>query len=82
MTDSLAIQTRALTKHYGRTGEIKALTAARDSVIAFNERSLPQNWTAKNKHGAKPKLRGNWRLVSKQRLNASRRCGVPALLPA
>ena len=27
MTDSLAIQTRALTKHYGRTGEIKALTA-------------------------------------------------------
>lgn len=32
--------------------EIKALTAARDSVIAFNERSLPQAWTAKNKHGA------------------------------
>lgn len=32
--------------------EIKALTAARDSVIAFNERSLPTPWTAKNKHGA------------------------------
>jgi histidinol dehydrogenase len=32
--------------------EIKALTAARESVIAFNERSLPQPWTAKNKHGA------------------------------
>jgi ABC-2 type transport system ATP-binding protein len=27
MSNRFAIQTRALTKHYGRTGEIKALTS-------------------------------------------------------
>ncbi len=32
--------------------ELRALKAARDSIIDFNSRGLPANWTAKNKHGA------------------------------
>ncbi len=32
--------------------EMKALQAARDNIVAFNERGLPEAWTAKNKHGA------------------------------
>ncbi len=32
--------------------ERRALVAARDSIIAFNRRNLPKNWTAKNLHGA------------------------------
>ena len=32
--------------------EMRALTAARDSIVAYNERGLPAAWTAKNKHGA------------------------------
>lgn len=32
--------------------ERKALVAARDSILDFNKRGLPENWTAKNKHGA------------------------------
>jgi histidinol dehydrogenase len=32
--------------------ELKALVAARDNIIGFNERALPENWTAKNKQGA------------------------------
>jgi histidinol dehydrogenase len=32
--------------------EMKALVAARDSIVEFNERGLPKAWTAKNKHGA------------------------------
>ena len=32
--------------------ERRALVAARDSIIAFNRRNLPKNWTAKNPHGA------------------------------
>jgi histidinol dehydrogenase len=32
--------------------EAKALAAARDSIVAFNERGLPEAWMAKNKHGA------------------------------
>src|SRR4051812_15364293 len=31
--------------------ELKALHAARESIVAFNERSLPAAWQAKNKHG-------------------------------
>ena len=29
--------------------ELKALAAARDSIVAFNTRGLPKAWTAKNK---------------------------------
>lgn len=32
--------------------ETKALIAARDNIVAFNKRGLPEAWTAKNKHGA------------------------------
>jgi len=32
--------------------ERRALVAARDSIVAFNRRGLPRNWTAKNPHGA------------------------------
>jgi len=32
--------------------ELKALKAAKDSIVDFNSRNLPENWTAKNKHGA------------------------------
>jgi histidinol dehydrogenase len=32
--------------------DLRALKAARDSIIDFNSRGLPANWTAKNKHGA------------------------------
>lgn len=32
--------------------EAKALAAARDNIVDFNKRGLPENWTAKNKHGA------------------------------
>lgn len=32
--------------------EMRALVAARDNIVAFNERGLPEPWTAKNKHGA------------------------------
>lgn len=31
---------------------LKALQAARENIVAFNKRGLPENWTAKNKHGA------------------------------
>lgn len=32
--------------------EMRALIAARDNILSYNRRSLPENWTAKNKHGA------------------------------
>ena len=32
--------------------ERRAILAARDSILDFNRRSLPKNWTEKNKHGA------------------------------
>lgn len=32
--------------------EMRALVAARDNILAYNRRSLPEDWTAKNKHGA------------------------------
>ena len=32
--------------------ELKAIQAARDSIVAFNERGRPEAWNAKNKHGA------------------------------
>lgn len=32
--------------------EMRALIAARDNILAYNRRGLPENWTAKNKHGA------------------------------
>jgi histidinol dehydrogenase len=32
--------------------ERRALVAARDNIVAYNRRGLPQNWTAKNPHGA------------------------------
>jgi histidinol dehydrogenase len=32
--------------------ERRALVAARDSIVAYNRRGLPENWTAKNPHGA------------------------------
>lgn len=32
--------------------EHRALVAARDSIVAFNERGLPKNWMAKNPQGA------------------------------
>jgi histidinol dehydrogenase len=31
---------------------LKALSAARESIASFHKRGLPENWTAKNKHGA------------------------------
>ncbi|AHF92155.1 histidinol dehydrogenase [Opitutaceae bacterium TAV1] len=30
----------------------KALAAAHENIVAFNKKSLPKDWTAKNKHGA------------------------------
>lgn len=32
--------------------ERRALVAARDSIVAYNRRGLPQDWTATNPHGA------------------------------
>lgn len=32
--------------------EQRALEAAHENIVAFNRRSLPEDWTAKNKHGA------------------------------
>jgi histidinol dehydrogenase len=32
--------------------DAKALAAARDNIVAFNRRGLPESWSAKNKHGA------------------------------
>ena len=32
--------------------DLRALKAARDSIVEFNRRGLPENWTAKNQHGA------------------------------
>src|SRR3954463_2427853 len=32
--------------------EMRALKAAHENIVAFNERSLPKAWSAKNKHGA------------------------------
>ena len=32
--------------------ERRALVAAHESIVAFNRRNLPKNWTAKNPHGA------------------------------
>ncbi len=32
--------------------EMRALIAARDNILSYNKRSLPEGWTAKNKHGA------------------------------
>ncbi len=32
--------------------EFKALKAAHENIVAFNEKSLPKNWQGKNKHGA------------------------------
>ncbi len=32
--------------------DLKVLKAAHDAIVAFNEKSLPKNWTAKNPHGA------------------------------
>ena len=32
--------------------DMKALKAARENIVAFNQRGLPEAWTAKNKHGA------------------------------
>lgn len=32
--------------------EMKALLAARENIVAFNKRGLPEAWAAKNKHGA------------------------------
>src|SRR5437870_2311652 len=33
--------------------EMRALIAARDNIVAFNKRGLPEAWSARNKHGAK-----------------------------
>jgi histidinol dehydrogenase len=33
-------------------GELKAMSAARDNIVAFNRRGLSEAWTAKNSHGA------------------------------
>lgn len=33
-------------------GEMKALNAARENILAFNKRGLPEDWMARNKHGA------------------------------
>jgi histidinol dehydrogenase len=32
--------------------EMKALNAARENILAFNKRGLPEDWMARNKHGA------------------------------
>jgi histidinol dehydrogenase len=32
--------------------EMRALIAARDNIVSYNRRSLPEPWSAKNKHGA------------------------------
>ncbi len=32
-------------------GDAKALVAARDSIVAFHEKSRPKDWSAKNPHG-------------------------------
>jgi histidinol dehydrogenase len=32
--------------------DTRALIAARDNILAYNRRGLPENWTARNKHGA------------------------------
>lgn len=32
--------------------DLKSLKAAHEAIVAFNEKSLPKNWTAKNPHGA------------------------------
>ncbi|MEO7414039.1 MAG: histidinol dehydrogenase [Opitutaceae bacterium] len=32
--------------------ELRALSAARENILAFNRRGLAKNWSAKNKHGA------------------------------
>jgi len=32
--------------------ELRALTAARENIVAFNKRGLPEAWSGKNKHGA------------------------------
>lgn len=32
--------------------ELKALKAAHENIVAFNQKSLPRNWQGKNKHGA------------------------------
>lgn len=32
--------------------ELRALQAARDNIVAFNQRGMPEAWSAKNKHGA------------------------------
>lgn len=32
--------------------DLKALKAAHDAIVEFNEKSLPKNWTGKNSHGA------------------------------
>ena len=32
--------------------ELKAIIAARDNILAYNKRGLPEGWMAKNKHGA------------------------------
>lgn len=34
------------------SAELKALQAARENIVAYNRRGLPEDWTAKNKHGA------------------------------
>jgi histidinol dehydrogenase len=32
--------------------ELRALQAAHESILAYNKRGLPEDWSAKNKHGA------------------------------
>lgn len=32
--------------------EMRALVAAHENIVAYNKRGLPEDWTAKNKHGA------------------------------
>jgi histidinol dehydrogenase len=32
--------------------ELKALSAAKENIVAFNEHGLPEAWTGRNKHGA------------------------------
>lgn len=32
--------------------EMKALVAARDNILAYNRKTLPQDWRGRNKHGA------------------------------
>lgn len=32
--------------------DMKALIAARDNILSYNRRGVPEGWTAKNKHGA------------------------------